>query len=155
LIEGSEWTEITEVMPSNKELKHGLATALAYGLIPAFAVTQFDGQHAEVQLVSRRPVLCVCRTMPVPATVLLVKLHAKKGYRELYGARLSAPGAEIAKAKQSDIVPADFSQPGKDVWLVRPKEALPPGEYALMIGNENFAIFPFTVSEPSSARPHR
>ena len=40
MIESSEWTEITEVTPSNTEVKHGFAAALAYGLVPAILVAQ-------------------------------------------------------------------------------------------------------------------
>ena len=90
--------------------------------------------------------ICVCRTISLRAAPLLVKLHAKKGYRELYGGRLRLPGAKIAKATESDIVPTELHQPEERVWLLQPKAPLPPGDYALMISNENFAIFPFTVS---------
>jgi hypothetical protein len=151
MIETSEWTEITEVMPSNTELKRGLAPALTYGIVPATVVAQFDGQHAEVQFTSQRPLICVCRAMSSQATPLLVKLHPKKGYRELYGGKLRLPGAKIAKATESDIVPSELYQPEERVWLLRPKSALPPGEYALTTSDENLAIFPFTVYEHVSS----
>jgi hypothetical protein len=67
LMESPEWTEIDEVMPSDKSARHALAAALSSGLIPGHTVAQFDGQHADIQLASLRPVLWVCRTKPIPA----------------------------------------------------------------------------------------
>jgi hypothetical protein len=128
---------------------------MLFGLVPAYTVAYFHGQHADVQTASQRPVLCFCRTKPVPAGPLLVKLHGKNGDRELHGTPLPAVGAQIMKAKLSDIIPADIFRAEKDVWLIQPKTELQPGEYALMTENDNMDIFPFTISDPavsSSAR---
>jgi len=38
------------------------------------------------------------------------------------------------------------SQPERGVWLVRPRQDLPAGEYALMLGTRNVNIFPFTLA---------
>jgi hypothetical protein len=156
LIESPEWTEIDEVMPSDKGARHALAAALCSGLIPAHTVAQFDGQHADLQLASQRPVLWVCRTKPIPAAPLSVRLHGRNnGHRELHGGRLPAVGAQIMKEKPSDIIPADPFRAEKGVWLIQPKNALQPGEYALMIANDAVGIFPFTISDPavSSSAP--
>jgi hypothetical protein len=39
------------------------------------------------------------------------------------------------KVKPSDIIPADLFRAEKDVWLIQPKNAVQPGEYALMVGS--------------------
>jgi len=78
---------------------------------------------------------------------MLVKLHTKKGYRELVGGRLPVPGAKVAKARRSDLIPLVVSRPDTDIWLVRSVDPLPAGEYALMIDPQNFYIFPFAVSD--------
>jgi hypothetical protein len=53
------------------------------------------------------------------------------------------------KVKPSDIIPADLFRVEKDVWLIQPKNALQPGEYALMIANDAVGIVPFTISDPA------
>src|SRR5258708_35392870 len=41
----------------------------------------------------------------------------------------------------------DVTQPENMVWLVRPQQPLPAGEYALMLATQNVSIFPFTVTQ--------
>jgi hypothetical protein len=151
LIDREQWTEIEAVAPFYTEVKHGLGAALSYSLVPAYTVAQFDGQHADLQLASRRPVLCICRTKSVPTAPLLVRLHGKNGYRELRGGRLPVVGAQVMKVKPNDIIPADLFRAEKDVWLIQPKTALQPGEYALMIANDDLGIFPFTISDSAAS----
>ena len=62
-------------------------------------------------------------------------------------------GSKISEATKNDLIDVDVSQPENIVWLVRPREALPPGEYALMLGTQNMSIFPFTVASPPSDPP--
>jgi hypothetical protein len=59
----------------------------------------------------------------------------------------------MSEAKQNDLIAVEVSQPENIVWLVRPLEALPAGEYALMLGTQNMSIFPFTVSPPANDSP--
>lgn len=86
---------------------------------------------------------------PIPAAPLPVRLHRNNGYRELSGGRLPVVGAQVMKVKPSDIIPADLFRAEKDVRLIQPKNALQPGEYALMIANDAVGIFPFTISDPA------
>jgi hypothetical protein len=62
-------------------------------------------------------------------------------------------GAKIAEAKQSDMVPTEVVQPENACWLLRPREDLPAGEYALMLATENLGIFAFTIANPPGANP--
>jgi len=64
----------------------------------------------------------------------------------LDGGKLPIPGARMAEAGKSDLISADVFHPDSTVWLVQSKEALPEGEYALMLGAQNLAVFPFTIS---------
>jgi hypothetical protein len=84
---------------------------------------------------------------------VVVRLHPKKGLRELNAGRVLVLGAKIAEVKQSDEVPTEAVQPENACWLLRPREDLPPGEYALMLPSQNFAIFAFTIANPPSANP--
>jgi hypothetical protein len=77
------------------------------------------------------------------------------GYRELSGGRLPAVGAQVMKVKSSDIIPADLFRAEKDVRLIQPKNALQPGEYALMIANDAVGIFPFRSPIRPLALAHR
>jgi hypothetical protein len=96
--------------------------------------------------------------MSLPGAPVLVRLHPKKGARELDGGRMYVypvvGNSKMADASKSDIVPSDVSQPAPQVWLVRPQSPLDPGEYAMMLGTQNISIFPFTVvAQPSSHPP--
>ena len=79
-----------------------------------------------------------------------MKLHPQKGMRELDGGKLAILGAKMADAAKTDLVPVEVSHPNGTVWLVRSQEALPEGEYALMLGTQNMAVFPFTISAASN-----
>jgi hypothetical protein len=144
LIRNSDWTEIPNVLPSKTKTKHGVVHSLTYGAVPASVVATYDGAHSEVQIQPSRPIICICH-MPLPRAPVIVKLHPKKDSRELDGGRLPVIGAKLAEATENDLIPAEVSQPESTVWLVRPVEAIPPGEYALMLGTQNISIFPFTV----------
>ena len=87
--------------------------------------------------------------MGLPGSPALVRLHAKKSFRELDGGKVHV-GYKTAEAEQSDLIPINTSQPEESIWLVQPQQDLPAGEYALMAGTQNMAIFPFTVDAPPS-----
>jgi hypothetical protein len=138
-------------MPSKTHVKHGLAASLSYGAVPATPVANYDGIHAQVQIGPDRPVICICHLISLPGTPVLVRLHSKKDFRELDGSRLPVIGAKVTEASKNDLILTGVSQPETNVWLVRPREALPAGEYALMLGTQNLNIFPFTVSVAKDA----
>ena len=153
LIESPEWTEIDEVMPSDKGARHALAAALSSGLIPAHTVAQFDGQHAGLQLASQWPFYAFVERNLFPL------LHCPSDFTRRMESRTPRwPAARSRRpnneSQPSDIIPADLFRAEKDVWLIQHKNALQPGEYALMIANDAVDIFPFTISDPAVALAH-
>lgn len=150
MIENSGWTAVPSTFPSKTRVKNSIAASLTYSAVPAGIRAEYEGLHAQVQLAPGRPVICICHLVSLPGAPALVRLHPKKNLRELDGGRLPLLGAKMSEAKQSDLIAVEVSQPENMVWLVRPLQALPEGEYALMLGTQNMSIFPFTVSPPAS-----
>jgi hypothetical protein len=146
LIHGSDWTVLDSTMPSKTRAKGAIAQSLSYGAVRGTVVADYNGEHAAVQVKPGRVVICVCRVSSLPADPIIVKLHPQKGVRELDGGKLPILGGKIADASKNDLVPVDVSRPANGFWLIRSQEALPEGEYALMFGTQNVAIFPFTIS---------
>jgi hypothetical protein len=150
LIEASDWSPIDAAMPSKTRTKGGIAQSLSYGAVRGSVLADYAGEHAAVQIKPGRVVICVCRLLSIPGDPIIVKLHPQKGMRELDGGKLPILGGKVAEAGKNDLVPADVSHPDSTVWLVRSQEALPEGEYALMLGAQNMAVFPFTISAASN-----
>jgi len=150
LIEGLDWVSIDAAMPSKTRAKGGLTQSLSYGAVRGTAVADYNGDHAAVQIKPSRVLICICRIMSLPGDPILVRLHPLKGMRELDGGKLPILGSKMAEAAKSDLIPADVFHPDSSVWLVRSQETLPEGEYALMLGAQNMAVFPFTISAASS-----
>ena len=157
LIQGAQWTAVANQNPAKTKAAHSLAAGLSYGIVPAKVVAEYDGEHASTQVDSVQPVICVCHFSSIPGAPVLVRLHTKKGARELDGGKMIVypitGGSKIADANKTDLVPADVSQPEAQVWLVRPQSPLEPGEYALMLGTQNISIFPFAVLPPPANPP--
>jgi len=153
LVENSGWLPLSQESSPKPRIRRGLIGSLTYGAVAAVVIIEYPGQHAELQIENRRPVFSSCNVPSFPGGPVLVKLHPKKDSRELDAGRLPVLGAKIAEAKRSDVVPTEAVQPENACWLLRPREDLPPGEYALMLATENLAIFPFTIAVPSPANP--
>ena len=153
LIQGAQWTAVANQFPAKTRAAHGIAASLSYGVVPVKIVAEYDGEHAPTRVETAQPVLCLCHVGSLPGDPVLVRLHPKKGARELDGGRMFVypvvGNSKMAEANKSDLVPADVSHPAPQVWLVRPQVPLEPGEYALMLGTQNVSIFPFTVLAPS------
>ena len=149
LIHTVGWTSIPAAMPSKTKSKHGIAASLSYGAVPATVIAEYEGLHAPTQIAPGQPIICLCHLISLPGDPVLVKLHPKKTTRELDGGRMTVlpvvGGSKMADANKSDLLPVDVSHPKDMVWLVRPQQELPAGEYALMLGTQNVSIFPFTV----------
>jgi len=115
-------------------------------------VAEYGGEHASTQVETAQPILCLCHFTSLPGAPVLVRLHPKKGVRELDGGRMIVfpvvGNSKMADANKSDLILAEVSRPDPQVWLVRPLTPLDPGEYALMLGTQNMSIFPFTVVLP-------
>ena len=150
-IQGKDWTSIPATMPAKSRVKHGVAAAFSYGAVPADLVSEYDGLHAQVWVEPGRPIICICRLFALPGAPVLVRLHPnqKKNLRELDGGRMPVIGAKMADATKNDLIAADISQPEDTVWLIRPQQDLPVGEYALLLGTRNVNLFAFTVAVAS------
>jgi hypothetical protein len=153
LVENSSWVALSQESPSKAHTKWGLAASLTYGAVPATIVAEYQGPHAKLQIETRRPVFCICQVPAIPGGPVLVRLHPKKDTRELNGGRLPFLGAKIAEAKRSDLVPTEVVRPENACWLVRPRQDLPAGEYALLLETEDMSIFPLTIANPSRGNP--
>jgi hypothetical protein len=152
LIQGAQWMAVTSQTPSKTKIAHGLAASLSYGIAPAKIVAEYEGEHAPTQVAIARPILCLCHIFSLPGDPVLVRLHPKKGTRELNGGKMIVypivGGSKMADANRSDLILADVSHPDPQIWLLRPQSYLEPGEYALMLGTQNVIIYPFTVVAP-------
>jgi hypothetical protein len=157
LIQADQWTAVANQYPTKTRAAHSIAASLSYGIVPVKIVAEYEGEHASTQTETAQPVICLCHFMSLPGAPVLVRLHPKKGARELDGGRMYVypvvGNSKMADANKTDIVPADVSHPDLQVWLIRPQSPLDPGEYALMLGTQNMSIFPFTVAPPPSAHP--
>jgi hypothetical protein len=153
-IRDSDWVSLPSAVPAQNRVKHGFAPAITYGLAPAAIVSEYAGLHAQAQVKPGQPVICICRMISIPGEPVLVTLHAvpKKSLRELRGGNLHI-ASRTEQAEKTDLIPTAVAHPEDTVWLVQPQQALPPGEYALMLGTQNLAIFPFTVTAESPAVP--
>jgi hypothetical protein len=124
-------------------------------MVPAKLVAEYEGDRSPTRVEAIQPILCICHILSLPGDPVLVRLHPKKGMRELDGGKMIVypivGGSKTLDASKSDLIPADVSQPESNVWLVRPQAPLEPGEYALMLGTGNASIYAFGV-EANSVR---
>jgi hypothetical protein len=149
LIQGSDWVPLDSTAPAKMRTKGAIAQSLSYGAVRGTGLVDYAGEHAAVQIKPGRVLICVCRLISIPGDPIIVKLHPQKGMRELDGGKLPVLGGKVADASKNDLVPVDVAHPDSTVWLVKSQQALPEGEYALMFGTQNLAIFPFTISAAS------
>lgn len=149
LMQGASWTPIDNAFPTKTRAARGLAASLSYGAVPAKLVAEYAGDHAATQVSPGQVTICICHMISLPGEPVIVRLHPKKGTRELDGGKMIVypvvGGSKMADANKSDLIPVDVAQPNPQVWLVRSQVPLAPGEYALMLGTQNMSIFPFTV----------
>jgi hypothetical protein len=159
MIQEVDWVTIPSAMPAKTKTKHGIAASLSYGAVPATVVAEYLGIHAQVQVQRAQPVICICHIISLPGDPVLVRLRPKKNLRELDGGKMVVlpvvGGSKIADANKSDLIPVDVAQPENMVWLVRSKQPLSPGEYALMLGTNNVNIYPFTIAGEQASSSKR
>ena len=156
-VQDGEWTTVANQNPSKTRVGRGIAASLTYGAVPTKIIAEYQGEHAATQIDTAQPVFCICHFSSIPGDPVLVRLRPKKGLRELDGGRMTVypvvGNSKLADANKSDLIPVDVTRPDSQVWLIRPKFALEPGEYALMMGTQNVSIFPFTVVA-AAAKPN-
>jgi hypothetical protein len=153
-IQSSSWKELLNESPAKSKAAHGIAASLSYGAVPAKLVAEYAGEHAPIQVGAGQVTICICHILSLPGQPVIVRLQSKKGVRELDGGKMVVNpftgGSKIADANKSDLISTDQAHPDPQIWLVRTKSPLLPGEYALMLGTQNLSIFPFSVSGPST-----
>ena len=148
-VQNGDWTPVANQNPSKTKVGRGIAAALSYGAVSTKIIAEYQGEHAATQIDAAQPVFCLCHFSSIPGEPVLVRLHPKKVVRELDGGRMTVypvvGNSKLADANKSVLVPVYVARPDSQVWLIRPKSPLMPGEYALMLGTQNVSIFPFTV----------
>src|SRR5260370_22480792 len=115
----SGWVALSQELPFKTRTKWGLISSLTYGVVPGAIIAEYRGQHAELQIETRRPVFSICNVPSFPGAPVLVKLHPNKDLRELDAGRLPVLGAKIGEAKQSGQVPPDALHQEIAYWLLR------------------------------------
>lgn len=148
--DGGGWRAIAPSTPTKVKAKHAFASSLTYGAVAAPVVAVYSGAHAQVQMQGARPLICVYHIMTTDSP-LLVRLVEKKGSRELDSGHVRASltgSGHQAVADARIVVPTPSSQPEDRVILLQPQTDLLPGEYAVMFGAQNLAIFDFSLSAP-------
>src|SRR6266849_4426407 len=74
----SGWVALSQELPSKTRTKRGLVSSLTYGLVPGAIIAEYPGQHAELQIETRRPVFSICNVPSFPGAPALVRLHPKR-----------------------------------------------------------------------------
>ena len=148
--DGGNWQSIAPASPTKVKTKHGFASSLTYGAVAAPVVAVYPGAHAQVQAHGVRPRICVYNVI-TPDTPILVRLVEKKDTRELDSGHIRASltgSSHQAVADAGIVVPTTTSEPGNHVTLLEPQSDLVPGEYAVMFGAQNLAIYDFGLAAP-------
>jgi hypothetical protein len=128
--------------------KRAFVSSLTDGAVAAPMVVEYANPHATVQIQTARPTICVSHLITT-APPLLVRLNVKKEIRELdSGSVRAVPFGDTSRqghAQASSIVPTTTENPEDDLILIQPPTNLAAGEYAVMFGANNLAIFDFGV----------
>lgn len=146
--DGANWDALAPAAPARIKAKHGFASSLTYGAVAAPVVAVYPGTHAQVQVHATRPLICVYHLITTDSPVL-VHLKEKKDTRELDSGHIRASvvgSSHQAKADASIVVPTTTTHSEDGTILLRPQTDLAPGEYAVMFGLQNLAIFDFGVT---------
>jgi hypothetical protein len=149
LINDGQWQALEQEPPQKNRVKHGALAAMTNGVVPAGAISEYAGLHSETEVHLPRPVVCVRLSVAIQQEPILVRLHPdpKHDLRFLDRGRMPPVGAKILEVKHSDVVSAVLVRPDRETWLLRPTQELPEGEYAIMVGTQNFMIFTFSVAK--------
>ncbi len=147
----SNWHLLSPATPSKVKAKHAFLSSLSYGAVAAPMVVEYSGIHAQVQVHATRPHICVSHLITSNAP-MLVRLNEKKQTRELDSGSIRAiplvGSARQAQAVASSIVPTTTLHTENGMILIQPQTDLVLGEYAVMFGAQNLAIFDFGVTTP-------
>ncbi len=78
LVENSSWLPLSQESSPKPRFRRGLIGSLTYGAVAAVVIIEYRGQHAELQIETRRPVFSICNVPSFPGAPALVKLHPKR-----------------------------------------------------------------------------
>jgi hypothetical protein len=149
------WTALASATPSRMKAKHAMLSSLTEGAVAAPMIVEYAEPHAAVEVQSARPTVCVSHLM-TSAPPLLVRLEIKKKTRELDSGSVRATpfvaSSEQGHAQDSIIVPSSTTKPEYGILLLQPQTNLEPGQYAVMFGASNLAIFDFGVDAAATAQ---
>lgn len=148
-IQGTDgWHALSSAAPFKEKAAHGFLSSMTDGAVAANIEAEYRGAHAAVQVQGARPTVCISHVM-TPAEPIIVRLREKKNYRELDGGKIRALPVtgeiKMAKAQSTIVVPTTTDKSQYGITLVHPQANLAPGEYAVMFGPTNLAIFDFGV----------
>ena len=112
-------------------------------------VVEYDGAHATVQAHTAKPRICVYHLL-TSGQPLLVHLSQKKQKRELDSGTMHVlpivGASHQVEANASSLVAITTQSNDACKILMQPTSDLADGEYAVMFGAQNVAIFDFGVS---------
>jgi len=148
-IQGADgWHALSSATPYKTKAAHGFLSSMTDGAVAGRIEAEYRGAHAAVQVQSARPTVCISH-MITPAEPIIVRLRDKKNDRELDGGKIRAlpvtGETKMAQAESTIVVPATTDKSEYGITLVHPQANLTDGEYALMFGPTNVAIFDFGV----------
>lgn len=144
------WQKLAPIQPAKMKAKHAFLSSMSYGAVAAPMVVEYAEAHAQIQIHAMRPFVCVSHVM-FSGSPLLVRLEVKKKTRELDSGSVRAiPFANDSRqgqASANSVVPTTTStEDGKTI--LEPQIDLSAGEYAVMFGAQNLAIFDFGANAP-------
>jgi len=156
--EPESWIRLDSIQPSNVKAERSTLSMLA-GATQQPTLAEYIGAQAQFRTADRQPVLCVNR-VETAADPVLVRLKSKKdkNVRDLDIGAVRATlmvGASLAQAGNSDVVPMNEAPRGDGCDLLQPARALPLGEYGIIFGPDDLAVYAFGVQAEPKPRPAR
>ena len=142
------WTPLSAATPSKMKAKHAFLSSVTEGAVAAPVIVEYANPHAAVAAHRARPTICVSH-LTTTAPPMLVRLDVKKKTRELDSGTVRAfPFGDTSRqghAEASSLVSSTTQKPEYGIVLLSPQTNLDSGEYAVMFGASNLAIFDFGV----------
>lgn len=152
---GTEWSPLSATNPSRMKAKHAFLSSVTEGAVAAPMVVEYANPHAAVDVHTDQPTICVSHLM-TSAPPMLIRLNVKKKIRELDSGSVRAiPFGDTSRqghAVAGSIVPTTTEKPEYGIVLLQPQTKMDAGEYAVMFGADNLAVFDFGVDAPEPAQ---
>lgn len=143
------WHLLSQNTSFKAKVKHGVLSGLTYGAVAAPMVVEYAGAHATVQAHTAKPRICVYHLL-TSGQPLLVHLSQKKQKRDLDSGTMHVlpivGASHQVGANAGSLVAITTQSNDACKILMQPTSDLADGEYAVMFGAQNVAIFDFGVS---------